>query len=470
MLSRPDAAKAAGALLGTAVLAFLATGLHPVWWLTWLAPVPVLWYAYRASARPAALVAGAAWFLGSLNMVAYYRGAWDVPVAVIAVVSLVQALAFALTVSLSRSLVSRGARWSGLLAFPSAWVAFEFLLSRVSPHGTLWNLAYTQMDFGLLLQLASVTGLAGISFVLFLVPAAVALSIDGRSARPLALAAIVVSVALDGGVWRLSGRRHPDTIVRVGLASWDRRPLFPDDSSDVRAIVEGYVSAVDSLAARGAAVIVLPELIALHTRDDPARLSRSFADAARRNRVTLVVGVSEAGSTEERDAALVYAPYGALVATYAKHHLVPGLESHFRRGTELVVLGRARAGWGVQICKDLDFPALSRDYAARGTGLLLVPAWDRVADGWAHGRMAIMRGVEYGMSVARAAKQGTLTLSDERGRLIAEAHSDSTAMVTLIADVPVSRAGTIYARIGDIFGWGCVGLLALLVVVRVRRS
>jgi len=36
-----------------------------------------------------------------------------------------------------------------------------------------------------------------------------------------------------------------------------------------------------------------------------------------------------------------------------------------------------------------------------------------------------MRGVEDGFSIARAAKGGSLTVSDDRGRMIAETRSDS---------------------------------------------
>ena len=66
---------------------------------------------------------------------------------------------------------------------------------------------------------------------------------------------------------------------------------------------------------------------------------------------------------------------------------------------------------GVAICKDLDFPPLGREYGNRGVGLLFVPAWDFNVDGWYHSRMAIMRGVESGFSIARVAKQGLHTVS-----------------------------------------------------------
>ena len=55
----------------------------------------------------------------------------------------------------------------------------------------------------------------------------------------------------------------------------------------------------------------------------------------------------------------------------------------------------------------------------RWPSLLLVPAWDFDVDGWLHGRMAILRGVESGFSIVRAPKQGILTVTDDRGRVLA---------------------------------------------------
>ena len=117
----------------------------------------------------------------------------------------------------------------------------------------------------------------------------------------------------------------------------------------------------------------------------------------------------------------------------------------------------------------MDFPPLSREYGNDGTGLLLVPAWDFDADGWLHGRMAILRGVESGFSIARAPMQGVLSISDDRGQVLAERSSSSAPFASLVAPVPVQHENTIYARFGDWFGWFNTALLVLLVATAVRR-
>lgn len=109
-----------------------------------------------------------------------------------------------------------------------------------------------------------------------------------------------------------------------------------------------------------------------------------------------------------------------------------------------------------------------------GAGLLLVPAWDFVPDGWLHGRMAILRGVESGFAVARAAKQGILTVSDNRGRIVADRTTGSGPFESLVASVAIENDRTFYDRTGDLFAWLDLALASVLLLLplraRIRRK
>ncbi|HWY24974.1 MAG TPA: nitrilase-related carbon-nitrogen hydrolase, partial [Nevskia sp.] len=149
------------------------------------------------------------------------------------------------------------------------------------------------------------------------------------------------------------------------------------------------------------------------------------------------------------------------LGTYEKHHMLPLFESELKVGTTRTLLPHPSGLWGVQICKDMDFPELSREYGNDGIGLLLVPAWDFVSDGWLHDRMAVMRGVESGFSIARAAKLGLLSLSDSRGRVLAQAPTGGAEFASLLGTIPVQHERTLYAARGDWFSWLVLGLLLL---------
>jgi apolipoprotein N-acyltransferase len=84
--------------------------------------------------------------------------------------------------------------------------------------------------------------------------------------------------------------------------------------------------------------------------------------------------------------------------------------------------------------------------------------------------MAILRGVENGFAIARAARTGILSVSDNRGRVLAEKATRPDQYVVVTAKVNVSREKTLYARLGDWFALSCVaGFGALLIWRFVRR-
>jgi len=108
---------------------------------------------------------------------------------------------------------------------------------------------------------------------------------------------------------------------------------------------------------------------------------------------------------------------------------------------------------GIAICKDMDFPRLGREYGRQDVRLMLVPAWDFGRDNWQHSRVAILRGVEDGYTIARAAKDGFLTLSDSYGRVLYQAPSSNRPYASVVAKVSVGTSETPYALLGNTFGW-----------------
>ena len=161
--------------------------------------------------------------------------------------------------------------------------------------------------------------------------------------------------------------------------------------------------------------------------------------------------------------ARVYTP-NAAVLSYDKHHLLPPFESNLTPGTSLTFCISHPTTWGVAICKDMDFTGLSRQYGKAGAGLMLVPAWDFNLDRAWHGHIAIMRGVEDGFSIVRAAKNGYLTVTDNRGRILAETRSDSASFATLLAEVPAVHDTTLYLLLGDWFAWLSLAMLSFTLV------
>ncbi|MFI5896121.1 nitrilase-related carbon-nitrogen hydrolase [Actinoplanes sp. NPDC051513] len=431
-------------------------GLHPIAALTWVAPLPLLLTSLRVRPKSALLATIVAWTIGQLGALPYYHGTLRIPLTAVTGVLLLGAALAAGTVLLARALLLRGRTVTAILAAPALWVLGEYAASLLLPHGAWWSLAYTQAGLRPVVQLTAVTGVWGVTYLLLAVPIAVAALITRP--RP-ALACLLALIVTTGGAAAWSLARSPATPeLTVGLVALEQADDgLPLDQSSGRELLARYVPRVESLVGRGAGIVVLPEKAFGVTDTTLPRLVDAFRPATSQG-ARLVVGAVLKHDDTDRNVALVLGPGGA-VTTYAKQHLIPGLEDWLTPGAaDLVVDGR----FGVAICKDLDFPALVRGYRRDGATMILVPALDFTADGWLHSRMALVRGVENGITVVRAASYGRLTVTDPTGRVLGEAVAGDAE---LLVAAPVTARSTIYSRTGDWFPLLAVFLLVAAVVV-----
>jgi apolipoprotein N-acyltransferase len=80
--------------------------------------------------------------------------------------------------------------------------------------------------------------------------------------------------------------------------------------------------------------------------------------------------------------------------------------------------------------------------------------------------MAVLRAVENGFALARSARNGLLTLTDNHGRILAEAGTVPGRFVSITGEVNVTPAATFYTRTGDWFAWLCVAMFLVLLASR----
>jgi apolipoprotein N-acyltransferase len=456
---------------------YFGNGLEPWWPLMWFAPLPVLVFALRSKWWAAAMTAVAVMMLGNLNMWSYFTKALGMPGSAWVGIFLAAGVVFAAGVLLFRVLVLRGAVWSGLLALPAVWVTSEYVRNVTSPHGSAGSLAYSQLKFLPFLQLASITGPWGMSFVLLLFPAAIAIGLHLRQTsakRALQVAGAgvgMVAAVLVFGAVRLA---LPQTemqiqMVKVGLITSDEKAndTVTDPGADTERLFRDYAREAERLATDGAQAIVMPEKLGVTLEGKAAGTDAVLQSVAAKTGATIVAGVVHVDAPLKYNEARIYVP-GSVVQRYDKEHMLPPFESNLKPGTTLTVLPRPQQKWGVAICKDMDFASPARLYGEAGVGLMLVPGWDFVVDGSWHGHIAVMRGVEDGFSIARAAKNGFLTVSDDRGRIVGEVSSSSAPFATLLVDVPAAHSWTVYQLLGDWFAWRAIALLVFVMMQMVR--
>jgi len=473
------------AVLLTAAGYFVSSGLHRVWWPVWLAPPPILLLAPRLRAWPAFAAAFIAHALAALNWWSYLRYVVQFPLSITIATLLIPAIWFALGVALYRGLLRKGNPWLASLAFPTAMVASEYLFCL--SQGTFMSTGYTQLADLPVLQLASITGIWGISFAVTLFPAALATLIYAPAKIRWRMAGaflVIYACLLSYGLIRLSKTPPAPDSVLVGLVETHAgQNMFPADAPGSIALFQQYISQIGPLASQGAQYVIFPEMSSLIPDAAIPKLDEMFQKAARDAHVQLLIGILHITDQGTFNEGRLYSATGEIETIYRKHHPVPTWEARTTPGTEISVLACPRKAKenlpsepspapqstgkvGIEICRDMDYPELARRYGKQQVGLVLVPAWDQgvgVDADW-HGHLSLMRGVEDGFSMVRDAKNGLLTASDDRGRILAETPTRTDgALVTMLARVPVRYDSTLYQKWGDWFAW--VDLIALIALV-----
>jgi len=446
LLGRIVAALISGALLAQAY------SLNPLWPLAWLAPIPLLIAAIGASRIGAFAYGAIAGAVSMALMMSYFLELGGiVPVLII---TLTKAIIWGAMAYAVRGAARLLPKWAAVFVFPALMAGIDTLIAATSPHGSAGALAYSQMDFHHVIQIASLGGAPAITFTVTLFASAIAFLITKRALAAALAPALVVGGVVAFGAYRLANTA-PSSDLQISLLAGDQFEGVPEDW---HAVWNAYTPQIERAADDGDRIIVMPEKIAHLGPGDRAAAIEQLAEIARRRSLLIVAGVDDEADEGRFNRAFAFTPQNW--ESYDKRHMIPGFESHFALGTAPLTFEHEGVRYGVAICKDMDFPHLGRGYA--GVDVMLVPAWDFTTDAWLHSRMAMLRGVENGYSVVRSARNGMLTVSDAFGVVTSEAQSGPQTAYRVRARQH-GLGPTFYARYGDIFGWAMLAFGALLI-------
>ena len=476
-MNHPSKARAVqiAAAAATGVLLRFAIGLDPVWWLVWVAPVPLLLLAFRLGKQDARWTVGIAAIVGVSVNFHYFRLVMPLP-AVISVLVL-QAWLWVFVVLATRRVVVHYQAWWTAFVYPVLWVATDTLMAALLPDGNWGSLAYSQSDVLPTLQIVSLLGVAGLLFLITLVPSSLALAIAyGRGLRRgwIAYGAtlLLLAASIAYGVARLQ-RPAEGRETAFGLVAVDDPIGLQATASYASSILQQYDRRVASLATQGALIIVLPEKMGVLTPASARQWQGHLSGLAGQARVWLEAGVGIDDGKSRVNVAWLFTPEGELAASYQKHHMAPGERlEQYRPGNDYIVHTIEGQTYGLAICKDMHFAAFGRAYGNREAAVMLVPAWDYgYWDAWLEARTTVMRGVENGYAVVRSSREGLLTVSDAYGHIVAERKSGAMPGSSLLAKMNVhARVPTLYARLGNLFGWMCVAAAGVFLLLGRRTA
>lgn len=382
-----------------------------------------------------------------------------------------------------------GAPYWQTLVYPVAATAIDFFSSAGSPFGTFGAVAYSQRDFLPIMQLASVAGLWGITFVICW-SASIACNIwqrDFRPTRQVLAAACALAMLVVLGLGRVLLAPAPARTAHVagfslpnGALAGMLKQLQAGDQAGFQqaaaALHTREMAQVRALARQGAKIVVLQEGAGIGYAGQVQSLLAEAQAVAKAERIYIVLPTVAFGDAAPRNMVRIIDPSGAIVLEHMKYG-GNQFEGSVKGSGKLQSVDTPYGRLSAIICWDADFPAIVRQAGAQHVDLLFVPAndWPEVKD--IHAGMAVFRAVENGMSIYRQAGQGVSLAVDAYGRaidrfdLFAEPGAGEFAAVRSIA-VPASATATLYPQIGDLLGYvtqvAALGLLAGLWAARPR--
>ena len=389
-----------------------------------------------------------------------------------------------------------------LVLLPCLWVALEWIRGHFLT-GFPWGASgYALTAFLPGIQIASITGIYGVSFLVILSNVLVA-GWASRLARAEkhfhpgdAVAVVLLGAVVGWGWWHLRSVDEGEASTRVAVVQANVPQDQKWNAAQFRSIVERHERLTEQAAAGGATLVVWPESSFPFSIAIPVSAAggeiRSNAEArerleflAQRLGISLLFGVVDyrkvKGHIRPVNAAALIHSDGSWGETYAKIHLVPfgeyvplsgilgfvnrmvhGAIGEFAPGKKPVVVSMGSLRVGTAICYEMIFPELVRRFTESGASLLVNltnDAWFGTSAGpYQHFEMVRVRAVENRRYVLRAANTGISAIVDPEGRVVARTRLMEEQI--LQGSIAPRRAKTFYVRHGDVFAILCAILAA----------
>jgi len=362
--------------------------------------------------------------------------------------------------------------FSSTLAYPLAATTIEFVNNHTNPVGAWGMTGFTQYGNLPIMQLASVTGMIGITFLMGWFASSINWTWENRSSRAeilkgLAVFGSVSAFVFTFGFLRLNLAPASETVRVAGLTAWvlSDAQSTGHEEMNMQSIWDAFFSETVREAQAGAKVILWHEGVGKGTDSEVASLVTRARDVARQNGIYIAIPLGVSYPDTERpmeNKLLVIDPTGAIMIEHVKYG------GNIFEGTLLGDgnLQTVETPFGVLsgvICWDADFPAVIQQTGQKGVGLLLVPSGDWLEIDPIHSQMAVFRAIENGMSLVRQAYGGLSIAVDPYGRVLAQTDFFSSTDRTMVAQVPTKHVATIYTAFGRWFEWLC--LIGFIIIV-----
>lgn len=494
------------------ILIFLGYAGFDQFYLEWICLVPILWairdqhpgQAFRIGWL-AGIVMNIGGFYWAIQMFRDFAGMNGL-VSFLGLLLLAAANGFLVAAwAWATRLITRDTGWSLAWVSPVVWTALEKFWPELFPN----YLGASQYKFPLVTQIADLTGILGVTFVVVFFNSTLFAVLEEwfqnrRSARRqlLVLAAVISAVMMYGQLRISMIDRQSATAEHLTIGMIQTNRGAGDKRNDPESLLREHQEMSRTVAAsQPLDMIVWPESvlsIRMQSRDG------SLPTGILGDTHTPILFGAVLRFGDERGAplygsALLTDGSGRILGIYDKMVLVPFGEyipfgetfpalysliptaGKFRPGTSREPLPFGKYLLSVNICYEDIFPVHVRSLMQGGSSRRIPDLLINLTnDSWygkttepiEHLALATFRSIEHRRSLVRSTNTGISAFVDPVGRIVMQ--SGIHTRETLVGRVPMMQGRTIYALLGDWIGWLC-GVLSITgigrsLLISARRS
>ncbi len=459
--------------------------------LAWFAFIP-LFYSLRDGKYPflKGFIMGFAFLSTLLYWVAFSDVVEGTIVPLVVLGSFLLVLYLSLFFGFSGILYDKLNKRGHVYLFPIVFAGFEFLRSLSSVWGFTWgSIGFSQSNLIHLIQFASIGGLPLVTlWVLFL---NILLYLFFKSLNekkndktiylisflslliiPFVYSEIILHKGTSSAEYKTIG------VIQPNVLPSDKRKRGLDRLIKIKNIIEKCPEA---------------DLYVLSETASPFPISYNytaesfFRNIAKQKNTTIITGTID---YEQQEGKVKYFNTASIVDSsgirgiYKKIFLVPFVErlpfddvrpnlkkinlgqGNFTPGSEFTVFEINGMKFSVYICYEAIFSQLIREFVKGGAKMLV----NITEDGWfgktsgpyQHAQMAAFQAIIFRRAVVRSANTGVSFISDPYGRIIKKTRIFIEDCI--VCEVPLLEGKTVYARIGNTFGWTFLLFILLFIV------
>ena len=382
---------------------------------------------------------------------------------------------------------------------PFLWVSMEYILTYFLTGFPWCLLGYSQFKNIYFIQLASITGIYGLSFVLILLQSMFVFSMKFKKRAPFFMALGLIFLIHLGGfvsLKKISPAENTFTasVIQGNVSSdiyWDQI-----STQEILELFNRHLELSHRSATKGAQLIIWPEFSVPLCFSCPEELynyfKKNLSDFVKDTNCTLLLGTNETARTQEKtsyyNTALGLNP-DLSISHYYKMHLVPfGEYTPYKKifffiekmthaigdttpGTQYSLHKFKGLEFGSPICYEIIFPNLVRKFVGNGANFLVTIT----NDGWygkssapyQHFAMAVLRSVENRRYILRAATTGISGIIDPYGRILSK--SELMTQTFLLGKITPSTKLTLYTKFGDVLPVGSLTLAIIFLILAVIK-